>query len=127
MRLAAILLLIVAMVHYSYAPLSTGFADSDQAGRGIFYVCRGLGGTALFLLVGLRDKRVLVWLVCAWGACEEAQTAVCGLASGVGEMPAVELFEGLCGKGYYTMGLIAMGILAAKILDKGDKRDGVDR
>lgn len=121
-RLAAILLLIVAMTNYLYAPLSTGYADPEQAGRNLYYVIRGMGGVALFMLICLRDKRPLVWAVGVWGATEEAQVAVCGMAVGIDNTPAVPLFEGLCGKGYYTLGLVAVAILAAKILDKGTKR-----
>lgn len=125
MRLAALLLLLVAIVHYSYDILAMGYADQAQAARNIFYVLRGVGGAVLFCIVGLLSRRVLVWMACALGAFEETQTAACGLAVGIDGSPGYEAFQGLCGSPWYTLGLMAIAGLAVHILDKGDK-NGLD-
>lgn len=124
MRLAAFLLALIAAVHFGYPLLAASYADPEEAGRVIFYAARGVEGTALFLLVGLFARRRVVWAVCLWGAVEESQSAICQLAIGIEKAPAHEMFEGICGKGYYMMGLIAVAALATRILDR-EKKDGV--
>lgn len=119
MRLAALLLALIAATHYGYPILASHYANPEEASRVWFYVLRGLEGTALFVLVGLLARRSLVWLVCIWGAVEEGQTAACQLAIGIETAPTHALFEGICGHGYYAVGLAAIAILAVKILDKG--------
>lgn len=121
MRLAAVLLLLVAMTHYLYAPLATLYPDADRAARALFYVARGIEGLALFGLVGVLARQPLVWAVCLWGAVEEGQTAVCRLAAGVGGRAGAELFSGLCGPVWYGLGLVA-GLALALWLHRENKK-----
>ena len=123
MKLAVLLLFIVAGVHYSYDILAAGYADQAQAARNIFYILRGVGGAALFCIVGVLSRRALVWMACALGAFEETQTAACGLAVGIDGLPGYEAFQGLCGAPWYTVGLMAIAGLAVHLLDKGKKHD----
>src|SRR5574341_1141423 len=95
MRLAAILLLLVAMTHYAYPVVATLYPDADRAARALFYVARGFEGVALFGLIGILVRQPLVWAMCLWGAVEEGQTAVCRLAAGIGQPVKTEPFEGL--------------------------------
>lgn len=118
MRLAAFLLLLVAMTHFSYPYLAAGYAHPGEAERVWFYILRGIEGTALFVLVGLLAGRRMVWAVCAAGAIEESQTSICQLAIGIETAPAHSAFEGICGKGYYMMGLIVALVLAVSLADK---------
>jgi hypothetical protein len=124
MRLAAFCLAIIALTHYGYDILAMAYEDRAQAARAIFYVLRGVEGTALFALVGILARRPLVILVFVWGAVEESQTAVCRLAAGIGETPGYAPFQGLCGAPWYTLGLMAAAGLAVHLLDKGDKENG---
>lgn len=126
MRLPVILLVLIAFTHYGYEILASAYQDQGAAARAIFYALRGVEGTALFVVVGLLARRPLVWLVCLWGAAEEAQTTTCRLARGIENVPGYESFQGLCGSPWYTVGLMAAAGLAVHILDKGDK-NGLDR
>jgi len=121
-RLAAILLVLVASVHYGYEPLALYYEDQAGAARAIFYALRGIEGAALFLVVGLLARKPLVFAVCMWGAFEESQTAVCRLARGIGEVPKYEAFEGLCGNPMYTIGLMIAAGLAIHLLDNNRKK-----
>jgi len=118
MRLAAILLALIALVHYSYDILASGYADQAQAARNIFYILRGVGGAVLFGIVGILSRRTLVLAVCLFGVFEESQTAVCGLARGVDDVPGYSAFVGLCGEPMYAVGLVIAIGLAAHLLDK---------
>jgi hypothetical protein len=120
-RLPVILLVLIAGTHYFYEILASAYQDQGAAARAIFYALRGIEGAALFVVIGLLARRPLVWLVCLWGAFEESQTAVCRLARGIDNVPGYEAFQGLCGNGWYTLGLMAMAGLAGHMLDKGDK------
>jgi hypothetical protein len=128
-RLMLVVLVVVVATHYGYDPLASFYSDPSlsadentnrigQAARDWFYVLRGFEGTVLFALVGLLARRPLVWAVCLWGALEEAQTAVCGLAYPL-RMPAYEPFKGLCGT--YWIGLCVALWFAAWWLDRGSK------
>ena len=118
MRLAAIILCMVAFTHYGYDPLASFYADHERAGRAIFYVLRGLEGVALFLVVGLLSRSSAVALACLWGAVEEGQTAVCRLAAGLEAAPAVPAFSGLCGQDAYWLGIGIAAVIAVMFLDK---------
>lgn len=112
MRLAAVLLMLIAFTHYGYEPLASLYADRGQAARAIFYALRGFEGAALFCIVGLLARRNVVLVVCLWGAFEESQTTVCRLARGIDNSPGYEAFVGLCGQPMYTLGLWALVCLA---------------
>ena len=115
MRLAALLLFIVAATHYGYEPLALLYEDREFAARAIFYAARGLEGVALFGLVWILARGYLVGIVCAWGAIEEGQTAECRVASGIGKPVEAAPFSGLCGSGMYWLGILAAALLAAAV------------
>ncbi len=127
MRLAALLLLLIAGTHYLYPVLSINHADPQYTAQAWFYILRGCEGAVLFLVCGLLAGHRLVSAVCCWGFVEEGQTAACRFAAGVDERPQVELFSGLCGTEFYYIGLLAALWLALTWLDKrrGPKH-GVD-
>lgn len=118
MRLAALLLMIVAATHYGYEPLALLYEDREFAARSIFYAARGIEGVALFGLVWVLARGYLVGLVCAWGAIEEGQTAACRVASGLDHHVTVNAWAGLCGADFYWFGLIVAGCLAVAMLEK---------
>jgi hypothetical protein len=114
-KLAAALLLMIGVTHYGYDLLAHGHADQAQAARAWFYTLRGMEGAALLLVVWALVRRPLVGAVCLWGACEEAQTAVCRVAHGIGDLPPYEPFVGLCGVEMYWLGIAAAAVLATSI------------
>jgi len=122
-RLAAILLALIALVHYSYDLWAMGYANQAQAARNIFYILRGVGGAVLFCIVGLLSRRTVVLAVCLFGAFEESQTAVCGLARGIDSLPGYEAFVGLCGQPMYTIGLWALVCLALYLRGQKNERN----
>jgi hypothetical protein len=117
-RLAAIILCMVALTHYGYDPLASFYADHGRAGRAIFYAMRGLEGAALFALAGILSRSSAVALACLWGAVEEGQTAVCRLAAGIETVPVVPAFSGLCGADAYWLGIVIAAVIAVMFLDK---------
>ena len=119
----ALLVALVGLVHYGYEPMAELYQDQRAAARAIFYVFRGVEGTALWLIVwrlankGTRAYRVGLGLVCGWGALENAQTAVCRLALGVGEAVSPSAYRGLCDVAtglpvYGVMCLVALAVAA---------------
>lgn len=125
MRLVALLLLLLAFKHYGYEPAAALYQEREHAARALFYVFTGLTGIAVLAVVlGLGWDRVTKrWRipllgVCGWWAIEEGQTAVCRVAHGIGEVPGYVPFEGLCGKGWYAIGLFLVTLLAAYVLLK---------
>jgi hypothetical protein len=128
-RLAAFLLLVVAGTHYLYRHLAVGYPDPDVAARAWFYLLRGVGGSLMYAMVALlaallaasiNDWRAYpaVAMACLWGLMEEAQTAICRLATGMGEYspPAP---DGLCslltGLPMYSIGIASGAALAVYI------------
>lgn len=121
--LAIALLLLVAATHYGYAPLAVAFDDTDAAARALFYVFRGVEGTALFALVGVLSRHPAVWAVCLWGAVEESQTAVCRLGAGIDtDASAVDLFAGLCGPSWYWGGVVIAAMFAVWVAYRGARQ-----
>lgn len=118
MRLAAILIAVIAITHYGYDPLASLYKDEQAAARALFYILRGFEGAALFGIIGLLARRPLVLTICVWGAFEEAQTGVCRLARGIESLQSVEIFEGLCGRPMYTIGLMIAAALSVHYLDR---------
>lgn len=123
MRLAALLLAVIALCHYAYEPLAQQYDNPARAAAAIFYILRGMEGAILYLLVGLLAGHRLVWLLCIWGSFEEGESAVCQLAIGVVNRRPYEPFQGICGNGYYMFGIVIAGWLALLIHDynKGKK------
>lgn len=122
MRLAALLLAVVAAVHYGYEPLAQYYADPARAAKGLFYILRGVEGFVLFLLIGLLAGSRMVWLVALWGAAEEGQSAVCQLAIGVVNRRPYEPFQGICGNGWYMAGIVIAAWLALMIHENRNNR-----
>jgi hypothetical protein len=120
-RLAALLLILIAATHDGYEPLAQFYEDPDRAARALFYIFRGMEGAILFMLVGLLARQRLVWLVCAWGFYEEGSTAVCRLSAGVVKPVEHHQFEGICGNGWYMAGVLVAAGLALMIHDNKDK------
>lgn len=65
-------MLLVLVTHYGYY----GHPEPEWA----FYIARGVEGAILFLLLARYVSGWLAAVACLWGALEEAQTAVCGIA-----------------------------------------------
>lgn len=127
-RLAAVLLLIVFGMNYTADSIATRYAAEAQiaATKAWDYIVQGAGSGLVFLCIGLIARKPLVWPVCLWGAFEAWQRSVCRLARPIGgEVPEVPLFSGLCGVDFYWLGIVAAVMLAAHMLDKGDK-NGMD-
>lgn len=100
--LASLLLVLVVVTHYAYEPLAGFYANQRHAAQAIFYALRGVEGAVLYLVVWSLTPfrplsvRLAVSTVCAWGALEEAQTAVCMAANGFGGKVATVPYAGLC-------------------------------
>ena len=118
MRLAAIILCMVAFTHYGVDHVAALYPEPTRVTGAIFYCLRGIEGVALFLFVGLLSRSWWVVAACLWGALEEGQTAVCRLAVGIDVKPAVPLFSGLCGTDAYWLGIFVAAVIAIAILDK---------
>ncbi len=118
MRLAALLLLLVAATHYAYDPIALALGDVRPAA--MFYVLRGVEGFVLFVLLALRVRLDLpALLACAWGAAEELQTSSCRVSMGLASAPRVLPFEGLCGWPAYSIGVAAMACIAVYVAKGG--------
>lgn len=133
LALSSILLALVATTHYAPALLGSLYADQAAATRAWFYILRGVEGCVLYLAVWwLAPHRPIyarygVALACAWGAIEEAETAVCRLAVGIERKAEVPLFSGLCdqwlGAPVYVLTLVAVLLVLSAIVGR-EKKDG---
>lgn len=110
--LAVALLLLVAVTHFGYELIADHYHDHEVAAKAWFYLFRGIEGAALFLAVAALSKSAAVIAVCAFGAFEESMTAACRASKPIAGLPGYTPFEGLCGAGWYYVGLIALGIVA---------------
>jgi hypothetical protein len=117
-KLAVLLLAIIVGAHYSADHFAQGYGDPAAASRALFYILRGLEGSALFVVIAILARHRWVSVVCLFGLFEESQTAICRAARPIGERPAVELFKGLCGDPWYGVGLIVAVFIASTLLDK---------
>ncbi len=125
-RLAVFLLLAVTFTHYGYEVVAGLYEDRAAAAQGAFYILRGMEGAFLYGLIGLLIRKPLVVAVCLWGAIEEAQTSVCGVAHGlVGKHP-YQPFVGLCGVEMYWLGVVVAACLAVVLLDRIGGKGGLD-
>ena len=119
--LAALLLLTVVVTHFGYDPLCEVFPSLAHAAKGLFYVLRGCEGVVLFAVIAYL-RPVLSW-VCAWGAIEEGETAVCRLVAGPLDRPPVATaWSGLCGDAsgapFYMIGIV----VATVLITRGSKK-----
>lgn len=124
--LAALLLALIAVVHYGGDHLATLYEDVAVAQRGIYYVARSFEGVTQYAVIGLlaialrREKLLmrikatepgsvkgaavlfssatgLVAVVCCWGAIEHLQAGVCRLSLGVSNrVPSGPPLTGIC-------------------------------
>ena len=140
--LAALLLVLIAGVHYGGDLLALGYPDPDQARKAIYYVLRSLEGAiqygviaALAFLLWVnraaepgrvkgaafaRSSVALVVLVCSWGAAEHLQAAACRLSLGIATKPPTGaaltgICDGLTGLPLYAAGVGVIAFLAAVI------------
>jgi len=121
-RLAIVLLLTVAVVHYLPDPLSTAYANQVAAGKAWEYILTNAGDCVLLLVCGLLARKPVVWAVVGWGIFESSQRVGCRLARPIADgAPVVDLFSGLCGQPMYTIGLWALICLALYV--RGQKND----
>lgn len=111
--LAAILLAMIAAVHYGADLAAFGYANHDFARKSLYYILRSFEGAAQYALIALlalelalrppapdlgwREKAkepmrraahtipavLLVILVCGWGMVEHVQAGACRLAIGI--------------------------------------------
>ena len=111
---ALALFVLVLLTHYGYDPLAKLF-DEPKAARRLFYTLRGAEGAVLFVVVGILSQGILMRLASLWGLYEESQTTVCQLAEGIDHRSAYVPFQGLCGSGWYAVGLVIAFCLACAI------------
>jgi hypothetical protein len=115
--LYATLLLAVVVTHYGIDPLCALVPSLAHASKALFYIFRGVEGVVLFSTIAYL-RPVLSW-VCAFGAIEEGETAVCRLMAGPLDRPPVATaWSGLCGaaSGFplYMLGIVAAAILVTR-------------
>lgn len=141
--LAAILLLLVAVVHYSADLLAAGYPDPGSARKVISYLLRSIEGAIQYAVIAVlalvvawlvRAKEPgrlkgaapvvssvrLVVLVCCWGVVEQLQVGVCRLGFGISNRPPdgaplTGLCDRLVGLPLYATGLAVIAFLAAVI------------
>lgn len=123
--LAALLLALLAVVHYGGDLLAPLYPDPGVAQRGIYYVARSIEGAAQYIVIAVlaialwRAKSLmrmkakepgrvkgaavlssatgLVAMVCCWGALEHLQAAVCRLSLGISNrVPSGPPLTGIC-------------------------------
>lgn len=101
--LPSMLLVLVVVVHYSYALIAGFYPDMLPAARAWASVLRAVEATVLYFAVwSLVPPQPFVarWaagVACAWGAFESMQIAVCRLAYPMDRPPPdVGQFAGLC-------------------------------
>lgn len=113
--LGAALLLVVAVTHLGYGPLSAAYADPAAAARGIFYAARGLESAVLYALVwqALPGRGLAVSIACAWGFAESAQVGLCRAAVGFHRVPLPDAGGGLCG---HVLGIPVAGMSILAVL-----------
>lgn len=123
--LAALLLALLAVVHYGGDLLAPLYPDPGVAQRGIYYVARSVEGATQYVVIALlvialrREKLLrikakepgsvkgaavllssatgLVAVVCCWGALEHLQAGICRLSLGVSNrVPSGQPLTGIC-------------------------------
>ena len=135
--LAALLLCVVALLHYGLSWIAQAWPDPGAAHRALFYAGQGIKGCVLwascawmvrrlrrFSLVGA-GPAMAVLSVCVWGFIEDAQVAACRLARGIENLPRPGLMQGVCdevaGWPVYLAGLF-LAAMAACAVDHGTKK-----
>jgi hypothetical protein len=123
--LAALLLALIAVVHYGCDLLAGHYPDPDVARRGLYYTARSIEGAAQYAVItllaialwrakfpGMKAKEPgclkgaavlmasatgLTVVVCCWGAVEHLQAAACRISIGISNrVPPVQQLAGIC-------------------------------
>jgi hypothetical protein len=111
------LLLVLAIGHYGYAPAAAALGVSEPR---IFYLFQGLIGAAFFGLAGLVlyrkawpvAVRSALQLVALAGVAEQLLVVGCGTMRLYEPIFRAPKGEGLCGRGWYGVGLAVLAWLA---------------
>lgn len=122
LRLGVLLVVMIAACNYMYDPISLLYVDSARAAKNLFYAFRGIEGAILFALVAALSNNRLIWAVCTWGFYEESQTTICSATNGFGNKWTYQPFEGLCGSGWYAIGIFIAFALACAIDNAAGRR-----
>lgn len=111
------LLVVVAGVHFGYDWIAQAYPDPAAAARAIYYIARGMEGAILYAVIWRFAPRSLcLGVACLWGCAENAQTAICRAAIGIGGLPpSVDAFRGLCDLAAGLNGYVvtSIGVLVA--------------
>lgn len=118
----------VFLAYYGYYGVADLSSDSERMARWWFYIYRGVCGVVIFyILIEVFSERkgilpMLAVYACMVGFLQEAECAVCGMAT-IGNDKLISIWSGLCldkfGKGPYLLGLA----LALTVMLKGHKKD----
>jgi len=133
-QLAALLLCLVALVHYGLGFLAQMWPDAAQAHRALFYIGQGAKGAILWVVVAWLAPRGRRWWavasVCAWGFVEDTQVAACRLARGIENVPThkatlLGLCDELTGFPFVFVGVV-LCMVAASFVDYGATHERKD-
>ncbi len=125
--LPSLLLVVVAVTHVGYDPISTLYEHPLAAAKAWHSVLRAIESLVLYLVVWSLTPwapvkvRYAVSLVCAWGALESLQIAACRLALPMDRPPPnVPPGSGMCDlvTGWPIYLLTTLAVLAVAILPK---------
>lgn len=123
-NLAILLLVVISVCHYGYAPLCDLVPALRGQERGVFYTLRGIEGAVLFLVIW--RLRPILWPYVLWGAFEESETAVCRISAGFPATPTGSPWTGLCDQVTHwplsMLGIVIAAILVTR-LTKGDPNE----
>ncbi len=112
MRLAVALLVLVGVTHFGPSWIALSYEQQEAADRAWFYMLRGLEGVALFAVIACTYRYRAVIAVCLSGMFEEGMTTACRASKPIGGVLGYELFSGLCGREWYRLGLVLLGLVA---------------
>jgi len=116
LRLASILLVLIAGMFYLDNPIATFYANKIAAAKAWEYILKGVGLSVLFSILGILARNPVVWMACLWGFVESLETSICRLSYPIGgDPPVVPLFHGLCGPNFYFLGLCTAAFIAVKL------------
>lgn len=130
MRFAAVLLLVVYLVHYGTGQFAEVYPDTAAAERALFYAAQGFKGCVLYLVIAAMAPRrawsIPLWAVCLWGFLEDFQVGACRLAAGIQNTPVLGDWQGMCEvvsqRPLYVTELVVFGSLAASAVGYGASR-----
>ena len=112
MRLAVALLFLIGLVHFGYDWIAQAYEQQDAAAKAWYYMLRGVEGVALFGVVASKYRHRAVTAICLVGMFEEGLTTACRASKPIGGVLGYEPFAGLCGREWYAIGLVLLGLVA---------------